>query len=114
MVRFALAIAAALALLSATVRLPAAECISNQVVSGKACHPACCANKACCETSPERTTPPVQPLAKPGAEQQILAVPPTFALLLPFSAIASPRYLASARPVAHSTAPFALICIRLI
>jgi hypothetical protein len=109
-------VAVGLALFTATVRLPAAPCMVTNTPSQKACQPGCCANKACCETSHERTGPPVQPLTKSGADQQnISAIPTTVevTLVTPVAATAS-HVFSSAECIAHSPPPLALICIRLI
>jgi hypothetical protein len=104
-----------LALLTATVRLPAAACIVTNTPSQKACQPGCCANKACCETSHERTGPPVQPLAKAGSDQQNIAtLASTVAVVVLNEAATDSFVFPSAECSAHSLAPLALICIRLI
>jgi hypothetical protein len=70
---------------------------------------------ACCETSPERTGPPAQPLAKSGLDQQNVSVMPAtaaVALVTPY-ATESPVF-SSTESRLHSPPPLALICIRLI
>jgi hypothetical protein len=108
-------IAVGLALSAATVRLPATTCILTNTSSPKACQPGCCANKACCARSHERTGPPVQPLAKSSSDQ------PTFAAIPAITAIGFVRRdFTKSRDVSienftsHAPALLALICIRLI
>ena len=109
-------VAVGLALFSATVRLPAVPCIVTNTPSQKACQPGCCANKACCDTSQERTGLPVQPLAKVGADQQnISAITATVAVAVVIPAAPTELHLfSSVEDTAHSPAPLALFCIRLI
>ena len=110
-----LSIAAGLALFAATVRLPAATCILSNISTENACQPGCCANKSCCETSDERTGPPVQPLAKSTADQQnVAAVPAAVPVRLVVQVARELRVVSSAECLPHSPAPLALICIRLI
>ena len=99
------------------LRLSARSCIASNPSSEQACQSNCCANKACCEMSHERTGSPVQPLAKSGADQQNMsAIPATVAVALatPLPARESDRPRFSAESTAHSPPPLALICIRLI
>ena len=103
------------ALFSATVRLPAAPCVVTNTPGPKACQPGCCANKACCATSHQRTGPPVQPLAKSGLDQQnFTALPATIAPLLTFSSSSESRIVFHAEPVAHSPPLLSLLCTFLI
>jgi hypothetical protein len=105
----------ATALFLGAVRLPAVPCILSNAPSEKACAPGCCKNKSCCETSHQRTAPPVQPLAKAGSNQQNIA---TFAATGPvavFDQAATELFVfPSAECSTHSPPPLALICIRLI
>jgi hypothetical protein len=105
----------AAAFFGASMRLPAASCVFSNAPSEKACAPACCVNKTCCETSQKNTAPPVQPLAKSGSDQQNVAtLPATVAVAVQHQgAIESPVF-SSAEWNAHSPPPLALICIRLI
>jgi hypothetical protein len=114
--KITVSVAVGLALFSAAVRLPASPCMITNTPSEKTCQPGCCANKACCETSHERTGPPVQPVAKSGADQQnISALPPMVAVaLVTPTATTDSHIFSSAERFAHSPTPFALICIRLI
>jgi len=103
------------ALFSATVRLPAAPCIVTNTPGPKACQPGCCANKACCATSHQRTGPPVQPLAKSGLDQQnFTALPATTAPLLTLSITRESKFVSHAEPVAHSPPRLSLLCTFLI
>jgi hypothetical protein len=114
--KISVSVMVATALFGASMRLPAASCILSNMPSEKACTPGCCANKTCCKTSQKNTAPPVQPLAKSGFNQQnIVALPAMVAVALPNPAVAteSPVF-SSAECTAHSPAPLALICIRLI
>jgi hypothetical protein len=107
--------AVGLALFAATVRLPAAPCMLTNAPSERACQPGCCANKACCETSYQRTGPPVQSLAKSGADQQNIAtLPATVAVVVLNEAATGSSFFPSAEDSAHSLPPLALSCIRLI
>jgi hypothetical protein len=103
------------ALLLGAVRLPASPCILSNAPSEKACVSGCCANKSCCETSHQRTGPPAQPLTKAGSDQANIAAIPFTAPIAIFKQFAeeSPVFLSADR-AAHSLAPLALICIRLI
>ena len=108
-------VAVALALCAATLRLPAAPCIVTNTPSPEACQPGCCANKACCATSHQRTGPPVQPLAKLSSDQQNVAtIPATIVFALPVQAATESRVLSSAERMAHSPPLLSLTCIRLI
>jgi hypothetical protein len=103
------------ALFSASVRLPAAPCIVTNTPGPKACQPGCCANKACCATSHERTGPPVQPLAKSGLDQpNFAALPVTIGPLLTLSITRESRIVFHAEPVAHSPPRLPLLCTFLI
>lgn len=105
----------AMTLPAAAMPLSARSCILSNVASEKACKPGCCANKACCETSHERTGLPVQPFAKSGLDQQNLATPPATvaAVVLNQTATAS-LVFSRVEWTAHSPTPLALTCIRLI
>jgi hypothetical protein len=108
-------VAVGLALFAAAIRLPAAPCIVTNTPSEKACQPGCCANKTCCETSSQRTGPPVQPLAKSGSDyQHIATLPPTVAITVLQRVAEESPVLPSVEGSAHSPPPLALICIRLI
>ena len=106
----------AIALFLAPARLSAATCILSNTASEKACDAGCCANKTCCETSQKNTAPPVQPLAKSGSNQQnTVALPATVVVaLLNYAPTTEPPISLGAEWTAHSPAPLALICIRLI
>lgn len=110
--KIGVAVILALALVAASMRLPAATCTASTVT----CEPGCCANKNCCATSQKKTPPPVQPLAKPGSDQQnMVFLPSTIAIAtLPRAATKQPGVFSNAKNAAHLPAPFALICIRLI
>jgi hypothetical protein len=113
--RIAVSILVGLALFAATVRLPAAPCIVTSTPSPKACQPGCCANKACCETSHERTGPSVQPLAKSSSDQHnIGAIPAAVGVELPFQCARESHVISSAETSGHSPPTLALTCIRLI
>jgi hypothetical protein len=113
--KIATSIILAAALLGASTQLPAASCIVSNAPAEKACTPACCSNTTCCETSHERTGPPVQPLAKSGSDQQNIATPPSTVAVTVFDQAAAESLVFSrVECIAHSPAPLALICIRLI
>jgi hypothetical protein len=99
----------------AATPLSARACILSNVASEKACKQGCCANKACCKTSHERTGLPVQPFAKSGLDQQNLATPPSAVAAVVFDQTAADSLVFSrVEWTPHSLAPLALICIRLI
>jgi len=106
----------AIALFVAPAQPSAASCILSNAPSEKPCDAGCCANKSCCETSQKNTAPPVQPSAKSGSNQQTTtALPATLALaLLDYAATTKLPIFSSKEFVAHSPAPLAIICIRLI
>ena len=113
--KITVSVAVGLALCAATVRLPASPCILSNASSPTACQPSCCANKACCETSHERTRPPVQPFAKSGSDQQNIATPPSAVVVAALNQPATDSFVfSSVGWIAHSPAPLQLICIRLI
>jgi hypothetical protein len=114
--KISLAVMVAIALIIAPMKLPAAACTMSSVASEKACESGCCANKACCATSPKKTPAPVQPLTKPGSDQQnIVFLPSTIVVAtLPRAATKQSGVFSNAKNAAHLPAPFALICIRLI
>jgi hypothetical protein len=113
--RISISVMLATGLFLSAVRLPAAPCILSNAPSEKACTMGCCKNKSCCETSQQRTGPPVQPQAKAGSDQQNIA---TVAPTVPGAvfAQAAPEFFAFPRANCrtHSPPPLALICIRLI
>jgi hypothetical protein len=113
--KITVSLAVGLALFAVTVRLPAAPCILANTPSPEACKPGCCANKACCATSHERTGLPVQPLAKSSPEQQNVAtIPATIVFALPVQVATEPRSLSRTECMAHSPPLLSLTCIRLI
>jgi hypothetical protein len=114
--KITVALAVGLALLTATVRLPAAApCFVTNTPSEKACEPGCCANKTCCATSHERTGPPVQPLAKSGSDQQNIAtIAPAVVIALPLQFPKVAPVFHSADFAAHSPPRLALFCTFLI
>jgi hypothetical protein len=108
-------IAVGLALCAATVRLAPSPCILSNTSSPAACQPDCCANKACCKTSHERTGPPVQPFAKSGSDQQNIVALPSAVIVAVLNQTATESLVfSSVESTAHSPTPLALICIRLI
>jgi hypothetical protein len=113
--KISMSVVLAVALFGASVRLPAASCILSNAPSDKACKPACCANKTCCETSHERTGPPQQPSAKSGFDQQNIAMPLSVVAVVLLNQTATDSFaFSSVECTPHSLAPIALICIRLI
>ena len=105
----------ATALVIGAVRLPAAApCILSNAPVEKTCAMDCCKNISCCETSQQRTAPPVQPLARAGSDQQNILTLPTAPVAV-FNYVEEPSFIfSSAARSAHSPPPLALICIRLI
>jgi hypothetical protein len=111
----AVSVAVGLALCAPTLRLPTVSCVLSNSSSPVACQPRCCANRTCCETSHERTGAPSQPFAKSGSDQQSLATPPAIVSAAVLNQTATePLVFSRAEWTAHSLAPLALICIRLI
>jgi hypothetical protein len=109
------AVAVGLALCAATVQLPATPCVLSNAAGPVACKPGCCSNKACCQTSHERTGPPSQPFAKSGLDQQKLATPPaTVSVAVLNQTATEPLVFSRVQWTAHSLSPLALTCIRLI
>ena len=113
--RIAISVVLASALLLSGARLPAASCILSNAPSEKACTMTCCANQTCCETSHQRTGPPVQPLAKATSDQPNIATLCSTVVAVVFNQAAADSFVfSSAECSAHSPPPLALICIRLI
>jgi hypothetical protein len=84
--RIVTALTLAAALSAAPLRVSARSCIIYDAPIQKSCHADCCANKTCCATSPKKTAPAAEPLAKSAATQDLNAtsmplvsgiVPPT-------------------------------------
>jgi hypothetical protein len=69
MLAVALVAAVAAAPLGASVR----SCIIYDTPLEKSCQPGSCANKKCCATSPKKTTPTSQPLAKSSTTPELNA-----------------------------------------
>jgi hypothetical protein len=113
--RIMISVVLAVAVVAAPARISARSCILVNAPTQKACQPACCANKTCCETSHKNTSPPAQPLVKSGSDQgNIATLPsPVAVAVLNYAALESWVFFTADRAV-HSPAPFALICIRLI
>jgi len=113
--KISISVVLAAAMFVNATRLPATPCVLSNIPSEKACAPACCANKTCCETSHRNTASPVQPLAKSGSDQQnIVTFPATIGVAVLDHAAAASSVFSSARFAANSPAPLALNCIRLI
>jgi hypothetical protein len=112
--KIAISVILAAALFGASTQLSASCILSNAPIE-KACRPGCCADTTCCETSQKKTASPVQPLAKPGSDQQsIPTLPSTSAgVVLDQTAAESPVF-SSVECTAYSPPLLALICIRLI
>jgi hypothetical protein len=113
--RIIISVALAMALVAAPTRVSARSCILVNAPTQKACQLACCANKTCCKTSHKNTSPPAQPLAKSGSDQgNIATLPSPVAVAMLNYAPAESFVFSSADCAAHSPAPLALNCIRLI
>jgi len=110
-----ISVALAVALVTTPACISARSCILVNAPTQKACQLACCANKTCCKTSPKNTSPPAQPLAKSGSDQGNIATwhSPVAVTVLNYTPGESCVF-SSADCAAHSPAPLALICIRLI
>jgi hypothetical protein len=70
--RIAILLAMTAALVTAPIGLSARSCIFSSSAE-KACQPACCANKTCCETSTKKSAPVSQPLAKSASGSELNA-----------------------------------------
>jgi hypothetical protein len=113
--RIMISVALAVALVAAPARISARSCILVNAPAQKACQLACCANKTCCVTSPKNTSSPAQPLAKSGSDHgSIATLPSSVAVAVLNYAPAEAFVFSRADCAAHSPAPLALICIRLI
>jgi hypothetical protein len=114
--RITLSLLLAMTIVLAPVSLSARPCVLINAPSEKACQPACCANKACCETSPKNTSAPSQPLAKSHSVAKLdAASAATLISILPSHATGTEQFshfIASC--YAHAPPTLALICIRLI
>lgn len=105
----------ALSLVAAPTGLPAASCLATDRPSEMACQPGCCADKACCETSPNPTEPTAQPLARSGHHQPRVNAIPLVAVVTPVIPVATASHVFSSTECsAHSPPLLELICIRLI
>jgi hypothetical protein len=110
-----ISVAVAAALFSASGRLPAATCILTNTVSEKACKADCCANKECCATSQKRTGSPVEPLAKPTLNPQLLATPEAISTSwVPVPIKRPAQFVFPPESVADSTPRTVLLCTFLI
>jgi len=113
--RIMISVVLAVAFVAAPVRISARSCILVNAPTQKACQPACCANKTCCETSPKNTSPTAQPLAKSGSDQgNIATLPSALAVAGLIPAAGTSSIFMSRDCTAHSPPPLALICVRLI
>jgi hypothetical protein len=113
--RIMISVGLAVALVATPAHISARSCILANAPTQKACQPACCANKTCCETSHKNTSPPTQPLAKAGSDQgNIATLPSPVAVAALNYAPAESFVFSSADRAVHSPATLALICIRLI
>jgi hypothetical protein len=114
--RATIPLALAAAMLVAPMRLPAPACILTNMPSEKACSAQCCANKACCQTSQKRTSPPLQPLATVGLQQQNIAALPAVIAVTEVPGLSIDRSGTSLSLKTSTSHPptLALICIRLI
>jgi hypothetical protein len=72
--RITISLVLAAALVGAPMRVSARPCILSNASGEKACHPGCCANKACCATSSKNTAPVPQPFAKGDSGTQFNAI----------------------------------------
>lgn len=101
---------------TASARSTSATCILVNSPSQKACAPACCKNKSCCETSRKRTGDPVQPFSARNSLQKdfvvLMAVVPTGKVEQPRASEISG--FSFAERLGHSPPTLALLCIRLI
>ena len=103
------------AIFVASERSTTASCIRPDTPSHKACTPACCAKKPCCETSQQRTQDPV-PFATTNSPQKnfvaLTAGVPTARVTQPHATEISDFDLSEHSR--HSPETLALLCIRLI
>ena len=113
--RMTVSVAIVVALFTATVRLPAAPCIIDNTASEKPCVPGCCANKACCTTTHQRTGPAAQPLAKAASDQQnITTISASIPIPLAIQATANSSVYSSVEAAFTSVPRLALLCTFLI
>ena len=114
--RITVSFAVGIALLSATVRLPATPCLVTNTPAPKACEMDCCRNQKCCETSPDRTGPVSPPLATSSSGQQnIVALPAVSATTRTVRDWPKLDFVPRAKMSAHLPAPtLALLCTFLI
>jgi hypothetical protein len=103
-------------MLAASVRSVPASCVLVNAPSQKACAPAHCANRLCCETSQQRTGAPIQPPATSSSDQgnfvALTALSATGDFQLPAATEISDFSLAGG--FRHSPETLAFLCIRLI
>lgn len=113
--RMTVSVAIVVSLFTATVRLPAAPCIITNTASEKPCVPGCCANKACCTTTHQRTGSAAQPLAKAASDQQnITAISARIPIPLVIQATANSSVYSSVEAAFTSVPRLALLCTFLI
>src|SRR5712692_6620189 len=113
--RIALSLLVAMTIVLAPVGLSARPCVVINTPSEKACQPACCANKTCCETSHRRTGAPVQPFAKSGSDQQNIATLPSAVAVAALTLTAtSSSIFRSQDCTVHSPPDLAALCTLLI
>jgi len=111
----AISAATVIALFTATIRLPASPCIITNTASEKPCASSCCANKACCATTHQRTGPAAQPLAKAASDQQNIAtISVSIPIPLAIQATANSSNYSGVEFACVSTPQLALLCTFLI
>jgi hypothetical protein len=112
--KISMSLVVATALFGGVARPALGPCILSNGASEEACQPGCCANMTCCATS-KRTTTPVLPLATSNSDQQTIAILPCVsAVTVIHRPVMKLQFLVRADYAAHSPAPLARICIRLI
>ena len=110
-IAFALTAALAAAPLRGSVR----SCIIYDAPLQKSCKMDCCANKKCCATSPKKTAPASQPLAKTDAAQQLpLSLPVASVGILPARSEHKHVRVGHLIAPAHSPPQLAVLCTFLI
>lgn len=113
--RISLSIALIAGLAATPLRAATRNCIIYDAPLQKTCKMDCCANKKCCATSPKKTAPASQPLAKTGGSQELSATEPV-QQIIPASARSTSR-----EPIrmecahsAHAPPELAVLCTFLI
>src|SRR5207247_1916094 len=113
--RITVSLALVATLIVASEASTSSACILVNSPSQKACAPACCANKSCCQTSQKRTGAPAQPLTSAGSYQQnLVALPIVSTGTVDRLRVTEISAFSIIEHSWHSPPTLALLCIRLI